>query len=241
MAHSHHQPSSIILLTSMLLILGTIGTNAQAEIAPGSTLQGRILYRGPIPPAETQAIEQDKETCGTSKQSFPVTVSSKGGLFQAVVSVEGLSGSPNTQKHPPLLIKNDLCQFQPHIALGSVKQPLEVQNLDPILHNTHIRTEKRAFFNVVLLSKSQGIKKVLKEPGLMTISCNKHPFMMGYVQVFDHPYFAITDSQGAFSIPNLPPGTHRLSIWHKTLGTIHQTVTVPHTNNADVIIEFPAP
>jgi len=237
---SCQQHSSLILLTSVILLLGIIGTNAQAETSPGANLQGRILYRGPIPPAETQAIAQDKETCGATHQLFPVVVSDDGGLAQAVVSVEGLGDTPVSSKEDLVIVRNDKCRFQPHIAVGSIKQHLEVQNNDPILHNTHIRTKKRAFFNVVLLPHSQGIKKVLKEPGLMTIACNKHPFMMGYVQVFDHPYYALTDSQGAFSVPNLPPGTHRLSIWHKTLGTIHQTVTIPHTNNADLIIEFPA-
>ena len=241
MTQSRYHHGSIILVTSMILILGSIVTSAQAEISPGATLQGKILYRGPIPPAKTQSIEQDKETCGTTTRTIPVTISSEGGLYQAVVSVEGLNGSTSTQKYPPLLIKNDQCEFQPHIAVGSVKQPLEVQNLDPILHNTHIRSEKRAFFNVVLLPKSQGIKKVLKEPGLMTISCNKHPFMMGYVHVFDHPYYAITDAQGGFSISNLPRGTHRLTIWHKTLGTIHQSVTIPQHNNSALNIEFTTP
>ncbi|MDH3772398.1 MAG: carboxypeptidase regulatory-like domain-containing protein, partial [Nitrospirota bacterium] len=128
----------------------------------------------------------------------------------------------------------------PHIAVGLVTQQLEVQNFDPILHNTHIRTKKRAFFNVVLLPQSKGIKKVMKEPGLMTISCNKHPFMMGYVQIFDHPFHAITDTHGVFSIPNLPHGTHRLTIWHKTLGTAHHTVTIPPKNSTTLDIEFPA-
>jgi len=238
---SRYYHGNIILLTSLMLILGSMITNAQADTSPGATLEGRILYRGAIPPAKTQAIEQDTETCGTTNKIFPVVVSQDGGLAHAVVSVEGLSAPPTSSPGDLLIIRNEKCRFQPHIAVGSVKEHLEVQNNDPILHNTHIRTKKRAFFNVVLLPQSQGIKKVLKEPGLMTIECNKHPFMMGYVQVFDHPFYTITDSQGAFSLPNLPPGTHRLSIWHKTLGTVHQTITISQANTADLTIEFPAP
>jgi len=121
---------------------------------------------------------------------------------------------------------------------GTTILPTAPSLFHAILHNTHIRTETRAFFNVMLLPQSKGIKKVMRQPGLMTISCNKHPFMIGYIHVFDHLYFAITDPQGAFTIPNLPPGTHRLAIWHKTLGTIHQTITIPPKNNSVLNIEF---
>ncbi|MDH5699415.1 MAG: hypothetical protein OEZ41_05570 [Nitrospirota bacterium] len=240
-SHSRRQHNiKTFVYTGILILAGGLNP-AQADNLQPATLQGRILYRGLIPPPEQHIITQDVETCGATFQIRPITISDDGGLVQVVVSVEGLSGTPLSSKQAPVIISNDRCQFRPHVAVGSVKQPLEVENFDAILHNTHIRAETRAFFNVVLLPQSKGIKKVMKNPGLMTISCNKHPFMMGYIQVFDHPYFAITDFQGAFTIPNLPPGTHRLSIWHETLGTIHRTITIPQTNNAILNIEFPAP
>ena len=64
---------------------------------------------------------------------------------------------------------------------------------------------------------------------------------MGYLQVFDHLYHTITDPQGTFSIPNLPPGTHSLAIWHKTLDTIHQPIALPQKNKSILTIEFPLP
>ncbi len=210
-------------------------------LAQTTTLQGQILYHGLIPPIKTEIVEHDQETCGTTSQTIPISVNPEGGLHQVVVSIEGLQDSANFPKHDPLIITNDRCHFRPHIGVGSVKQFLEVRNVDAILHNTHIRTETRAFFNVVLLPQANGIKKIMKQPGLMTISCNKHPFMRGYIQVFDHPYHAITDSQGAFSIPNLPPGTHRLTLWHKTLGTVHQTITLAQNTDEFLSIEFPVP
>lgn len=65
----------------------------------------------------------------------------------------------------------------------------------------------------------------------MTVVCNKHPFMMGYIHVFDHPYHAVTDTQGTFTIQNLPPGSHTLANWHETLGIVRKTVTIPPNNN----------
>ena len=226
-------PLGVTLLVSLL-------SPVQAETLETSSLRGRILYHGTIPPAEERIIKQDAEVCGKTRQIIPVTISQDGGLQQVVVSVEGVD-SAHPKKRSPLILRNDKCQFFPGLSIASVKQPLEVQNLDSILHNTHIRTKKRAFINVVLLPQSKGITKVIKKPGPMTIACNKHPFMEGFIHVFDHPYHAVTDTLGTFIISNLPSGTHTLSLWHKTLGTVQQTVTLPQKSEAILNIEFPAP
>ena len=46
------------------------------------------------------------------------------------------------------------------------------------------------------------------------IECNIHPWMNGWVRVFDHPYFAVTDADGNFELKNAPAGNYRLMVWH---------------------------
>ena len=228
------------LLAIELLILTGVISLAQAEISETTTLHGKITYHGPVPSMEPEPITKDIEVCGQARDQTPIVMSPNGGLQHVIVSVNDLRGT-NTAKLNPLVLKNDHCRFLQHVSSASIKQSLEVQNLDPILHNTHIRTENRAFFNVVLLPQSKGIKKVMKKPGPMTIACNKHPFMLGHIHVFDHPYHTVTDTEGTFAIHNLPPGTHTLSFWHETLGTMQQTVTLPQKSGTTLNIEFPAP
>ena len=43
-------------------------------------------------------------------------------------------------------------------------------------------------------------------------SSNIHPWMKGCVWAFDHPYFAVTDANGGFVIPNAPAGKWRLVV-----------------------------
>ena len=50
--------------------------------------------------------------------------------------------------------------------------------------------------------------------------------MSAWVAVFDHPYFAVTDDAGAFTIKGLPDGTYTLQAWHEQFGTKEQTITV---------------
>ena len=51
--------------------------------------------------------------------------------------------------------------------------------------------------------------------------------MAGSLQVFDHPYFAVTDEQGNFQLPSLPAGTYTITVWHETLGSLEQEIVVP--------------
>ncbi|AMV28759.1 ECF RNA polymerase sigma factor SigE [Gemmata sp. SH-PL17] len=45
-----------------------------------------------------------------------------------------------------------------------------------------------------------------------------HPWMTGFVWAFDHPYFAVTDASGRFTIENAPAGKWRLVAWHEVPG-----------------------
>jgi RNA polymerase sigma factor (sigma-70 family) len=48
-----------------------------------------------------------------------------------------------------------------------------------------------------------------------------HLWVTGYVWTFDHPYFAVTDSEGRFTIPDAPAGTWRLVVWHEKTGYLN--------------------
>lgn len=63
--------------------------------------------------------------------------------------------------------------------------------------------------------------------------------MHGNVIAFSHPFFSITDETGAFEIANLPAGEHLVTMWHDTLGTHQQTVTIPAHGEATISIEYP--
>ncbi|MBA4062263.1 MAG: hypothetical protein C0501_00890 [Isosphaera sp.] len=70
-----------------------------------------------------------------------------------------------------------------------------------------------------------------------------HPWVTGYVRAFDHPYFAVTDAEGRFTIPDAPAGAWRLMAWHEKVGwrdgakgRLGERVVVP----AGGRLEFPA-
>ena len=49
------------------------------------------------------------------------------------------------------------------------------------------------------------------------IKCDVHPWMKSWVVVLDHPYWAVTDKDGNYSInlDSLEAGTYDLCFWHE--------------------------
>lgn len=76
----------------------------------------------------------------------------------------------------------------------------------------------------------------------MKVASDLHPWMQAYWLVVDHPYAAITDSQGRFVIENLPPEQHNFKVWHERIGLIERTLEVTIeagqiTNQRTIIVE----
>ena len=68
--------------------------------------------------------------------------------------------------------------------------------------------------------------------------CDLHPWNYAWVGVFAHPYFAVTDEQGQFTIRGVPAGRYSVEIFHPKGGTSAQTVIVtdqPATVDFEVI------
>ena len=58
-------------------------------------------------------------------------------------------------------------------------------------------------------------RRPIKRPGVLSLTCDAHVHMQGYLLAFDHPYFAVTDTSGAFRITGVPPGSYRVTAWHE--------------------------
>ena len=62
----------------------------------------------------------------------------------------------------------------------------------------------------------------LKRVGVYALNCDIHPWMSGYVHVFEQPYFAVTDAKGGFELGQVPEGTWTLRCWHEGMREVPQ-------------------
>jgi hypothetical protein len=119
---------------------------------------------------------------------------------------------------------------------------VEVINMDPVMHDiqgyeTSIEAGARVLFNTPLIMNHQHRRgdihamhnhapgKSLVGPiylnrGRRTfyMQCGFHAFMESWAMAVDNPYYALTDSNGKFTIENIPPGTYQLVVWHPQTG-----------------------
>src|SRR6266849_4649482 len=70
------------------------------------------------------------------------------------------------------------------------------------------------------------IEETFAREEIIPVKCNVHPWMKGYIAVFKHPYFAITDKDGTFDLKNVPPGDYTIEAWHEKYGVLTQKVAV---------------
>lgn len=228
-----HQFIRVGGVSSILLVVVIVGA------AHAGTVTGQIRYTGPVAPMTPVKVTRDDEFCGETWSDHPVRVDPQSkGLFGVVVSIDGLPIPSTLETHAELIVSNTDCRFAPRVGAVQAGQFLHIRNTDPLLHNTHIFQGKRTLLNVALVPGGRDIKKRIKWPGRLLIKCDKHTFMRGRIAVFDHPYFAVTDHQGMFRISGLPPGTHRVTMWHETLGSRTAHATVSQEGEVSLALDF---
>jgi plastocyanin len=181
--------------------------------------------------------------CASANQgdtSEPVLVVDQGGgLGEAFVYVASAAavGGPPPQK--AVVIDQEKCRYHPRVVGVQVNQPLAFHNSDATLHNVHAVPELSKGFNIGMPTKGMNSMRKFSTPEvLVRIKCDVHPWMAAYVGVVAHPYFAVTGSDGAFRIANVPAGEQTVEAAHPTLGTKSQTVVVPADGEVTVDFSF---
>jgi plastocyanin len=202
-----------------------------ADPATVGTIAGTIRYEGPRP--AKKAIDMSNEPACVSAHhgkayDESLIVSAKGGLDNAFIYVKsGLEGKRFEIPATPVVIDQSGCWFKPRVMGIQTGQVLEVINSDPVTHNIHPQAQVNREWN-----HSQGAgdppihRKFLKAEVMIPVKCNIHSWMHAFIGVVDSPYFAVSGTDGSYTIGNLPPGTYTIGVWTQTLGTQERQVTV---------------
>lgn len=216
---------------AVLLIAAATASHAyEAHAVQGAgTITGAVYYAG-LPPARgALEVGKDVAVCGqTAKLAPDLIVSAGGGLRNAVVWLRDIRAGKPFEGGEPILDQRG-CEYTPHVVLVPVGEPLTILNPDGILHN--IRTAGRQPEVNRPRNRAQpkfktAMTEVFEHPEFIRVSCDVHRWMQAWIVVQAHPYYAITDADGRFTLTDVPPGTYDLGIWHEALGEIGQSVTV---------------
>ena len=154
-------------------------------------------------------------------------ISETGGVPHVFVYIKrGIQGRYPTPEKPVMLNQSG-CMFVPHVFGLQVGQPLHIVNNDETFHNVHSLTKHNAGFNVSQPQKGMKATRRFSRPEIMVkLRCDVHGWMEAYCGVLPHPFFTVTDENGAFEISSLPAGDYTMEAWHELWGAIEQDVTI---------------
>jgi plastocyanin len=201
------------------------GLAAAMQFATAGNITGKITLSGTAPAEKEITPLIEDATCGKllggakPKTKFFVT-GANNELADVVVMLKGdaLKGKSTGANAAPIVIDQKGCEYIPQILAAQTGQTLVVKNSDPVMHNVHTTPQ-------VAGNKEENRGQGPGAPDLkftipaaenfLRFKCDVHPWMFAWVTVVDHPYFAVSGKDGAYTIKDVPAGKYKLVALHR--------------------------
>jgi plastocyanin len=254
------------LITSVM-VLALVGcskkegteTTTEAPTTPAATpidqstvgeVTGKISFAGTKPKTAKIMMDQDpvcvQKHAGQAVFAEDGEVNSNGTLPNVFVYVK--SGAEKYTFAPPadpVELDQDGCMYKPHVFGIMVGQTLKIASMDPTTHNIHPMPKDNREWNMSQAPGAAPIEQKFARPEIMVpVKCNQHPWMRAWIGVTANPFFAVSGTDGTFTIKGLPPGDYTIEAWTVIGGgagqTQDQTVTVGPKETKNVDFNFKA-
>ena len=190
-----------------------------AALTEAGTIRGVVTFTGTAPARPKLRRDSDPFCEKTVKLAEDVVVTG-GKLRDVVVRIKNGTAGTHAAPTTPVTITQRECTYAPRVIAAMAGQKLAVANADATYHNVHGWLGTRTLWNDSQPAGAPQITKsdVGKAGDVLELRCDVHPWMHAFVVVHDHPFFAVTGDDGAFTLTGLAPGTYSVEAWHPTLG-----------------------
>jgi hypothetical protein len=208
----------------------------------GGTVSGKVTYEGT--PARMKPIDMSKEPVCAKMYTTPVTTESvvtgpNNALEYVVVYIS--AGAPDEAAPSQAAVFTQKgCRYIPHILAFQVNQELKIINEDQTSHNIHPLPKLNREWNKSQPPGTPPISEKYDKAEFIPVKCNVHPWMHGDFAVLKNSHYAVTGEDGAFTLPNLPPGKYTVTAWQESYGGQTQDITVTGTETKTVNFVFKA-
>lgn len=133
-------------------------------------------------------------------------------LSGVVVVLEGVPDSEPEPSMIPAVIDQTDKTFRPALTVVPVGSTVDFPNNDRVFHNV-FSVSRPVKFDLGLYKSGTSKSVVMDRPGVVDVYCNIHPEMAAKVFVVGTKHYAVTGSDGTFSLDGVPPGTYSLLAW----------------------------
>jgi hypothetical protein len=223
----------LFALAAVLAIVSTASADDK-----WAAIKGQVVFPSdkPIPKRLPLNVTQDKDHCLSKGELLDesVIVDPKSrGIKNVVVWLRPDDTDPKAKFKPEqidpadakrkpaeVVIGQPCCMFVDRVTIARPGDTLIVKNQAPVAHNFFWSSASNGEFNVTVPKMDQWKmpQPIAAESTPIQYKCTIHGWMMGWVRVFEHPYYAITDENGKFEIKNAPVGKFRIVYWHENTG-----------------------
>ena len=244
----------------------------EIAVADGGVITGKVTLAGgkPTPKAFNLVTFPDPVYCGRISTGTgwrlleEFNMATDGGLNDVVVWLAEVPKGKPFSFTPPRIEAKD-CRFLPFVATVKNHENVVVVNMDPVMHDIQAyetsQLGPRVLFNTPLPMNAHHKREVgahshehlagepmtegvnlTKGRRIFVMQCGFHAYMVSWGIAVENPYHAITNQDGLFSLPDVPPGDYVVVAWHPETGPmLEQKVTVRAKESVTADFEFKAP
>ena len=126
-------------------------------------------------------------------------------------------------------------QFLPGVLVVPVGTSVHFPNRDSMRHHVYSFSPAKKF-ELKLYTGTPANPVVFERAGVVTLGCNIHDRMVGWIVVVDTPYYAqAAEGAAQVQINGVPAGNYKLRVWHPRMApgaaAHEQSEVVPATGN----------
>lgn len=145
--------------------------------------------------------------------SITVVTAAGAPLEGAVVIAEPTAGAPRPPSGQKAVMDQRELMFVPDVLVVQVGTAVDFPNSDQVRHQVYSFSGAKTF-QLSLYAGRAHAPVVFDHPGLVTLGCNIHDHMLGYIYVSDSPWYGRTGADGTLRLRELAPGEYTLRVWH---------------------------
>ena len=104
----------------------------------------------------------------------------------------------------------------PHVKVITPGTQVHFPNKDNVRHHVYSFSPAKTF-ELPLYSGTPAKPVLFDRTGQVTLGCNIHDWMLGYVYIADTPFFGKSVGDGNILIADIPAGKYSVRVWHPAM------------------------
>ncbi|MBI5891004.1 MAG: methylamine utilization protein [Nitrosomonadales bacterium] len=125
-------------------------------------------------------------------------------------------------------------EYVPHVKVVLVGSNVLFPNKDNIRHHVYSFSPGKVF-ELPLYSGTPAAPVQFDKAGPVTLGCNIHDWMLGYIYVADTPFYGKSAKDGKTHIVDVPPGDYSVRVWHPDMKGSEESTSRKATVDATAV------